>query len=103
MNISDWDRFCAKHGYRVVDGEHIEGKQLYVAERPCNANKHMETTYWDMRWGIGLGEKMDLVRNINIPAYHPSGVLVTPENRKRIVLKDVRKHVEQMKRVGRWH
>lgn len=102
MNITQWSEFCRKNEFNQLEVEHLEGKQLYVAEKLKEPDKDLSVTYYDMRWGLALGEKMDLVRNINIPAYRPDGVLVMEFNRVRIVMDDVKKHVDQMKRVGRW-
>lgn len=99
MNITQWNRFCEKHGYKKLEVIHNNGTQVYIAEK-LRSDTHLPT--WDMRWAVGLGERMDVVRNIDVPAYLPDGKLVLESDRKALAEKDANEFLAKCKRVQRW-
>lgn len=97
-----WERFCDKWAFNKLDKIFLGAcEEVYLAERLINDPPL--PPYYEMVWATGLGERMDVGRTIQIPAYREDGVLITQDKRTELARMDAEHFFSTRRKVGVAH
>lgn len=97
-----WERFCDKWDFKKLDKIFLDScEEVYLAERLINDPG--KPPFYELVWATGFGERMDVGRTIQIPAYREDGVLITQDKRAELARMDATHFFSMRRKVGVAH